>query len=77
MSGMTCIGKVRDGKISLPDGVHLPEGAEVEVHFVSENAPAPRESFAERYKEFMGIVDDLPSDLAANLDHYLHGHPKK
>jgi hypothetical protein len=27
--------------------------------------------------KFAGMADDLPSDLAANLDHYLHGHPKR
>lgn len=27
--------------------------------------------------EFAGIADDLPSDLARNHDHYIHGHPKR
>jgi hypothetical protein len=24
--------------------------------------------------EYAGIADDLPSNLASNFDHYLHGH---
>ena len=31
----------------------------------------------ERLKDFVGIADDLPEDLAENHDHYLHGRPKK
>lgn len=27
--------------------------------------------------KFAGMADDLPSDLARNLDHYVHGHPKR
>jgi len=34
-------------------------------------------SFAERYTDYIGIASDLPADLAANLDHYIHGHEKK
>ena len=34
-------------------------------------------SFAERYAAYIGVADDLPRDLAANLDHYVHGHRKK
>jgi hypothetical protein len=72
---MTCIGKVSNGKVALPDGVVLPDGTEVEMH-IQESVPAA-ESFGARFKDFIGVADDLPSDLAANLDHYLHGHPKK
>jgi hypothetical protein len=28
-------------------------------------------------KQFEGIASDLPTDLALNLDHYLHGHTRK
>ena len=72
---MTCIGKVSNGKVSLPEGVNLPDGTEVEVH-LREASPAAS-TFADRFKDFMGIATDLPPDLAENLDHYLHGHPKK
>jgi hypothetical protein len=71
---MSYTGKVRNGVVVLPPGVKLPDGAEVQV-----NVPEGRNerSFAERYAVFVGIADDLPADLAANLDHYLHGHPKQ
>jgi hypothetical protein len=35
------------------------------------------QSFLERYREFIGVADDLPSDLADQHDHYLYGTPKK
>ncbi len=72
---MTCIGKVFNGKVALPEGVVLPDGTEVEVHI--EEGTAGNASFAERFKDFIGMASDLPPDLAQNLDHYLHGHPKK
>jgi hypothetical protein len=30
----------------------------------------------ETFQEFDGMADDLPADLAANLDHYVHGHSR-
>ena len=33
-------------------------------------------SFADRYSRYIGAADDLPRDLAENLDHYVHAHPK-
>ena len=70
---MTCIGKISNGVIVLPPEIHLPEGMELEVKIPESKSP----SFAERFKDFIGMADDLPSDLSENLDHYLHGHPKK
>jgi hypothetical protein len=71
---MTCTVKVKDGTIRLPPGVELPDGAEVRLTIPDEAGQA---SFAERYAGYIGVVDDLPPDLAANLDHYVHGHRKK
>jgi hypothetical protein len=72
---MTCIGKVSKGKVVLPDGVNLPDGTTVRVDTVE--AESSRAGSKARFSEFIGMADDLPSDLAENLDHYLHGHPKK
>jgi hypothetical protein len=72
---MTCIGKVFDGKVALPEGVVLPDGTNVEMHVIE--GPTAPISFADRFKDFIGMAADLPPDLAENLDHYLHGHPKK
>lgn len=71
---MTCTLKVSKGTITLPPGVNLPDGAEVQVILPDH---AAEQTFAERYAEFIGVVDDMPSDLAGNHDHYLHGHSKK
>jgi hypothetical protein len=32
---------------------------------------------ARRLKQFAGVLHGLPSDMARNHDHYLHGLPKK
>jgi hypothetical protein len=34
-------------------------------------------TLAEIFKDWIGIANDLPSDLAENIDHYVHGLPKK
>ena len=72
---MTCIGKVSNGKVLLPANVHLPDGTTVRVDTVEPETSRPTSSA--KFSEFIGIADDLPADLAENLDHYLHGHPKK
>jgi len=72
---MTCIGKVSKGVVILPPGLDLADGTELEVRLPdSTDRGIP---FSERYKSFIGMADDLPADLANNLDHYLHGHPKQ
>jgi len=71
---MTWTVKVANGAIQLPPGVQLPDGAEVRLT-IPDSQPPP--SFAERYAAYIGVAGDLPQDLAANLDHYVHGHPKK
>jgi hypothetical protein len=66
--------------VILPRGVDIPEGAEVEVTPVAPpNGGSQQEgpTFYERYKEFIGALDGLPSDLAENHDHYLYGTPKR
>jgi hypothetical protein len=73
---MTCIGKVSKGKVVLPDGVNLPDGTAVRVDTI-EVESASRPALNSKFSQFIGMADDLPSDLAENLDHYLHGHPKK
>jgi hypothetical protein len=35
-----------------------------------------RKTLAERLQNVIGIVDDLPADMAQNHDHYLHATPK-
>ena len=70
---MTCTVKVKNGTIRLPNGLKLPDGAEVQLTIPDSVAET---SFADRYAAYIGAADDLPSDLAENLDHYVHGHRK-
>ena len=71
---MSYTGKVQNGVVVLPPDVKLPEGTEVQLT-IPDSAAKP--SFAERYAAYVGMADDLPADLAANLDHYVHGHRKR
>ena len=57
----------------LPPEVKLPDGLQVQLT-VPDAAAAS--SFAERYAAYIGAADDLPSDLAENLDRYVHGQRK-
>ena len=43
---------------------------------VEHSKPAEPSGIWDELKEFDGMADDLPVDLAANLDHYIHGHPR-
>ena len=63
---------VKNGEIVLPPGVDWPNGTVVRVEQV-EKQPV---SFRELLKDFEGIANDLPPDMAANHNHYIHGHPK-
>ena len=67
---MSFTGTVKDGVVVLPAGLKLPDGLEVQLTVPDST------SFAERYAAYIGAADDLPSDLAENLDHYVHGHRK-
>ena len=68
---MSFTATVKDGVVVLPAGLKLPDGLEVQLTVPDSAAPS---SFAERYAAYIGAADDLPSDLAENLDHYVHGH---
>lgn len=46
-------------------------------HQLQPGSDSEAPSFADRYAAYIGAADDLPSDLAANLDHYVHGHTRK
>jgi hypothetical protein len=68
---MSFVSKVTDGKIEIPPGVNLSEGAPVRVE------PLKEETLATRLKAVIGSLEGLPSDFAAQHDHYVHGTPKK
>ena len=76
---MTYRGYVRGGVVVLANGEALPEGAEVRVEVVGAPMPGAQAggSLYDRYAGFIGLIDDLPADFAAQHDHYIHGTPKR
>jgi hypothetical protein len=62
--------------IRLPAGVHFPDGTRVIVEAVNAQEDTPRRSLSQSLEKFIGIAEDLPSDLARNLDSYIHGQTK-
>lgn len=64
------------GTIRLPAGVHFPDGTRVVVETVNAHEATPKQSISQSLEKFIGIAEDLPSDLARNLDSYIHGRPK-
>jgi len=69
---MSITATVEQGKIVLPPNVHWPSGTVVRIEPVVDQAP----TLWETLKDFDGIANDLPNDLSANLDHYVHGLPR-
>lgn len=63
---------IEKGTIKLPKNLPWKSGTVVRIEPVEE----PASTLLEALKEFDGMADDLPADLAANLDHYVHGHSR-
>ena len=74
---MTFISTVVKDTIRLPAGIHVPDGTRVMVESVDIPEVIHGHSLARGLENFIGIADDLPPDLARNLDHYVHGQLKK
>lgn len=64
-------GHIQKGVVVLDEATDLPEGTEVLVE------PVGRKTLADRLRNVIGSVPDLPEDLAENHDHYIHGTPKR
>ena len=74
----TYTGQVQDGVIVLDEGTPpLPEGARLRMELVEEGEKPRRRTLAERLASVIGRAEGLPSDLADQHDHYLHGQPKR
>lgn len=67
-------GHIENGVAVFDEPASLPEGMKVRIVPVVETG---RKTLAERFKNIIGAVDDLPADMAENHDHYLHGTPKR
>lgn len=85
---MTFQGIVQNGVIVIENGAVLPEGSKVSVAIVTTTGKEsvdelidPNETTGQRMvriaKKHAGRETNLPSDLAENHDHYLHGTPKR
>ena len=72
---MSLEGVVRNGTIEMQKGTTLPEGTRVTI--VPEPKLPPVRTAKELLMQFAGCMTGLPSDLARNHDHYLHGTPRK
>jgi hypothetical protein len=73
------IGKVVNGVVVFENGGTLPEGTPVRIEpLENELESTPPGRLAEMLLSHAGVINDpeLPTDLAANLDHYLYGTPK-
>ena len=72
---MTFQGHIENGVAVFDEPVSLPDGLKVRIVPVAEPAgkSAARKTLAERFKNVIGAVDDLPEDMAENHDKYLHG----
>lgn len=73
---MTLQGTVRNGVIVLDPPQTLAEGTQVEV-VVPDSPGETKPTLAERLLKHAGTVTGLPSDMAEQHDHYLHGTPKR
>ncbi len=73
--GMSYIGTVTNGVVVLPADAQLKEGTQVRIEALSASPEA--HTLGQRLMRFAGTAKGLPSDMACNHDHYLHGRPKK
>jgi predicted DNA-binding antitoxin AbrB/MazE fold protein len=69
---MSITAVIEKGVIKLPKDVPWKSGTVVRIEPVDEQSPA----LLDVLKEFDGMAKDLPADLAANIDHYVHGSSK-
>jgi len=78
---MAIQGHVENGHIVLDSPLRLPEGTKITVLVQSDDRESHSSvtfpSLFERLKSVAGKAKGLPSDLAINHDHYLHGQPKR
>ena len=76
-------GTVKNGVVVLDGAAKLEEGQAVSVRplrrraALSSGRPRKIPSLYERLKPLIGAAKGLPSDLAAQHDHYLYGTPKR
>ena len=76
---MSIIAIVENGMIKLPPDLHVPDGTRAEVTLQTGElglASGSAEEVTDALLAISARVKELPADLAAQHDHYLHGQPK-
>ena len=73
---MTVRGHIRNGTVVLDEPVKLPDGTSVEVDVRELTGADETPTLYERLADVIGIAPGLPTDMAENHDHYIHGTPK-
>jgi hypothetical protein len=68
-------GTVVNGVVILDNGQKLPDGTRVEL--IVKEKPEAATTLGQRLLKLAGIAKGLPSDLAEQHDHYIHGTPKR
>lgn len=71
---MTLSGHIKGGVVVLDEPADLPEGASVKIELITE---VGEESLSKMLLRHAGRVKGLPTDLAENHDHYIHGTPRE
>jgi len=71
---MTYKGHVKNGTVVFDEPVQLPEGTVVRVEPEGSN---DIESLRQGLMKLAGAVKGMPSDMARNHDHYVHGTSRK
>ena len=74
----TYTGQVQNGVIVLDEGTPpLPEGTRLRIEPIPSPTSGRGRTLAERLASVIGKAEGLPTDLADQHDHYLHGQPKR
>lgn len=73
---MSYTGTVKGGFVKLPPGACLPDGTAVRVEPILP-APISGNELTRRLRQIAATQPDLPADMAAQHDHYLHGTAKR
>ena len=72
----TYTGQVQNGVVVFDEGIlPLPEGTKVRVE--PADLKMALRNLSAGLRSLAGRAEGLPEDMAENLDHYLHGHPKR
>jgi hypothetical protein len=67
-------GVVHNGVVVPDEAGSLVEGTRVRIEPVKDDKPA---TFGQLFGDLVTECRDLPTDLAAQHDHYRHGNPKR